>query len=62
MKRKIKGTADNEKACKITQHAYRSLLCQFGELYMILTVHGSDHKNQNASNIINEYRRDRQTG
>ena len=33
-----------------------------GELYMILTVHGSDHKNQNASNIINEYRRDRQTG
>ena len=33
-----------------------------GELYMILTVHDSDHKNQNASNIINEYRRDRQTG
>ena len=30
------------------------------ELYMILTVHGSDHKNQNASNIINDYRRDRQ--
>ena len=27
---------------------------------MILTVHGSDHKNQNASNIINDYRRDRQ--
>ena len=23
---------------------------------MILTVHGSDHKNQNASNIINGYR------
>ena len=29
---------------------------------MILTVHGSDHKNQNASNIINDYRRDRQAG
>ena len=28
---------------------------------MILTVHGSDHKKkQNASNIINDYRRDRQ--
>ena len=27
---------------------------------MILTVHGSDHKNQNASHIINDYRRDRQ--
>ena len=31
-------------------------------IIMILTVHGSDNKNQNASNIINEYRRDRQTG
>ena len=30
---------------------------------MILTVHGSDHKkNQNASNIINDYRWDRQAG
>ena len=29
---------------------------------MISTVHGSDHKNQNASNIINDYRRDRQAG
>ena len=27
---------------------------------MILTVHGSDHKNQNASNIINDNKRDRQ--
>ena len=48
MKGKIKETADNEKACKITQHAYRSLLCRFGELYMILTVHGSDHKKSNC--------------
>ena len=29
---------------------------------MILTVHGIDHKNQNASNIINDYRRDRKAG
>ena len=29
---------------------------------MISTVYGSDHKNQNASNIINDYRRDRQVG
>ena len=29
---------------------------------MILAVHGSDHKKQNASNIINDYRRDRQAG
>ena len=29
---------------------------------MILTVHDSDHKNQNASNIINDYRRNRQAG
>ena len=29
---------------------------------MILTVHGSDHKNQNASNIINDNRRDRLAG
>ena len=33
-----------------------------GELYMILTVNDSDHNNQNASNIINVYRRDRQMG
>ena len=29
---------------------------------MIMTVCGSDHKNKNASNIINDYRRDRQMG
>ena len=29
---------------------------------MILTVPGSDHKNKNASNIINDYRRDMQAG
>ena len=27
---------------------------------MILTVHGSDNKLKNASNVINEYWRDRQ--
>ena len=31
-------------------------------IILILTVHGCDNKNQNASNIINENRRDRQTG
>ena len=29
---------------------------------MILAAHGSDLKKQNASNIINDYRRDRQAG
>ena len=38
-------------------------LVDLGEFYMILTVHGSDNKNKKTpSNIINEYRRDRQTG
>ena len=29
---------------------------------MILAVHGRDLKKQNASNIINDYRRDKQAG
>ena len=51
-----------KKYAKIPSMHIDNCLVDLGEFYMILTVHVSDYKNQNASNIINEYRRDRQTG
>ena len=51
-----------KKYAKLPRIHINNCLVDLGEFYMILTVHGSDNKNQNASNIINEYRRDRQTG
>ena len=51
-----------KKYAKLPSMHIDNCLVDLGEFYMILIVHGSDNENKNASNIINEYRRDRQTG
>ena len=53
-----------KKYAKLPSMHIDNCLVDLGEFHnnYVLTVHGSDNKNQNASNIINEYRRDRQTG
>ena len=51
-----------KKYAKLPSMHIDNCLVDLGEFFMILTVHGSDDKNKNALNIINEYRRDRQTG
>ena len=51
-----------KKYAKLPSMHIDNCLVDLAEFYMILTVHGSGDKNQNASNIINEYRRDGQTG
>ena len=50
-----------KKYAKLPSMHTDNCLVDLDEFYMILTVHGSDNKNQNASNIIKEYGRDRQT-
>ena len=44
-----------KKHAKLPSMHINNCWVDLGELYMILTVHGSDHKKSNASNIINEY-------
>ena len=48
------------KRAKLTSMHIDNCFVALGELYMILTVHSSDHKKSKC--IINEYRRDRQMG
>ena len=48
-----------KKYAKLPSMHIDNCLVDLGEFYIILTVHGSDTKNQNASNIISSGGTDR---